>query len=362
MPPITWRNVDAPTATGSARILEAAGRSVNKGLGQLGGLVKEHERVLESNRLNETRRATDSVLAQIAGLDLEGVNAAVKDGSFSADNLPLNVDQKAIDLALNARPNQIADQLAKTSTYATAQRNRDEAPLRQEAQNALAQGDYELAAELNQGLYDQSGITRGIAAAKRASVNQQRADANYFEQQAFRQNEPARQEAAATLAHERELAQIQLAADLEENKQVKTGTPQQESADILAQQKRIANIAPNEQFVADTLGSAGGLDAQNLVKDGIAALEAKYKRKLTAAEWSQVGDTLESGGGGKDNVFFGQDRYIAPKDGIAKAEELLKGDSAATISRIKRKGAKNTKAQADLDAKLKQLSSLNNIR
>lgn len=358
MPPITWRNVDAPTATGASRILENAGKSMNKGLGVLGGMVSEYENMQSANIANQNKINTDSVLSQIAGLgDLDSVKAAQKDGLFAAENLPVGVDQKAIDSALTARPDVLANQFAKENANAKAALSREEAPLRAELNNLIGSGNLKEAEKLlaQGGIQDTSGFSQAIAGARRGARNEFRREEEYQMAKDAAANAPYNKISAlqteADIAKTNINAQSQL-AELPVDKAVTLKQQSVSQGDALGGLKA---AFPNKTWY-DSSTDSGGTEGVDRVRDFVSAIEADTKQVVPGYIIEEVTKQIQAESGGEDNATFSFDKSFNPE----RFEELLKARlgqaSQSKSNKVKRGAIKRDQVTANLASEIDKVN------
>ena len=76
MPPITWKNIDAPNLNGSAYGLQLAGQNFNQATEGLNRLFNEQQKITESNWDNQAQINTQDAIARLKGLaSLQDLNA-----------------------------------------------------------------------------------------------------------------------------------------------------------------------------------------------------------------------------------------------------------------------------------------------
>lgn len=176
--PITWKNVNGNTGhRDAAAILDGAGRSLNKGLDSLGGILNEAQTIQEDNYQNERSNNTQAYLDKLASFgDVGELQAAQSDGSLDTflAGLGNNIDKNQVRGAADTRLNALRSAESTTREYELSKLRADNAPLLEQIEAANARGNTQLRDSLiasNADTLDKLGIrgdliAQGIAADK----------------------------------------------------------------------------------------------------------------------------------------------------------------------------------------------------
>ena len=322
--PITWRNVNAPTATGASRILDSAGRSFNKGLGQLTGLADEFTNIGNRNQANTNRRNTDDALAGINQLgSLDQLEAARQSGQFDPTNLPAGVDAKAVRNALADRGNVIDDTLSKENAFANRQIGRDEQAGQLQFDQLLQEGNYSGASELAKTFNNPaSGLSR-IEQAKQGDTNRFRQERDYRENRLDKQNAPIREANLLQLNHENRIAEIKYQQSLLSTPKVLSDSDN--TSAIGGHLNRLTNseTGASNDVTFDSATHSAGAEGRAAISKGIAALEQKYGYKVPEDQVGALVDRTLQQFTGKDNTFFRDDNSFNPKQMLAELDVYM---------------------------------------
>jgi len=352
MPPITWRNVAAPTAQGASRILEAAGKSFNRGAAGLTGLVNQVGDVNSANIANQNAINTQSALSQIAGLDLAGVTAAQESGLFGAGNLPIGVDQQAIDKAFTARPNVIADQLAKTNANQVAAQNRAEAGPKVELQNLISSGDLAGAqALLDTGVVqNESPFNKAIAGSQASTVAAQRKEAEFQRQEQARIDAPAAKVASLQTEAAIASADVNLQQQLAELPVDKAVTTKQQGISQGDAFNSLRAFAPNKTFY-DSQGDSGGTELIDRISEGVKTIE-DGGQEVPGYILDEVTKLIQAESGGEQGAWFSFDRSVDADRYIELVKARLSQSKVSDDNKIKRAAARRGNIATNLQSEI----------
>jgi hypothetical protein len=329
--PITWRNVDAPTATGASRILDSAGRSFNKGIGGLTDLANQVTRTRTANQNNQNRINTDSALAGIGQLgSFDQLEAARQSGQFDPANLPEGTDLKAVRNALSNRGNVIDDTLNKEFQFDQRATKRDEFDTRTQMEGLIAKGDYAGAQALNAQLQNQAPGATAIKGGQRSALLQQRADTKFREDRQFQQGTELRQANAIQAQHDSDKALLDYKNSLVTAPKETVGA--EGSKQNIEHVKRLGVAAPNQPWFGGIVPfgnegkDAGGKEGMALVNKGVAALQTKYGRNVPSEVLGQIIDQTIGGMAGSNDTLIGMDNSYSPDDILNQVEDYMKAN------------------------------------
>ena len=326
MPPITWKNVNAPTALGASKILEAAGKSMNLGLGQLGGLSKQIGATQTANQVNQNRINTEAALSGISGIqDLDALAAAKEAGTYGRDVLPAGTDMAAVSKAMQNQNVVIDDRLSKQFAAANRATTRTEQPIRQEAINQLAAGNIPAvqAAVASGDLGDTSGLSTGIASYKKQQAEQQRAAEDRLNKQMVAANAPhvdlikAQQEA--------DIAKTAISAKtMTEALPVNApDTPEELALSKGAGLEDLQKRVPKAPWNVTATDSGGAWLVDTLRKELIPKLEEEEDIGVIPESVIMEANKLVSVGGGEDDELFSMDKSVNPQEYIKILRQLM---------------------------------------
>ncbi|NQY56984.1 MAG: hypothetical protein HRT86_10980 [Ilumatobacteraceae bacterium] len=356
--PITWRNVDAPTATGASRILDSAGRSFDKGIGSLSNLANQITNIRTSNQRNDNRINTENALSGIAGLDtFAGLDQARQSGQF--ENLPQGTDLKAVRQALANRGNVIDDTLNKEFQFDQRVTKRDEFGRRQELEGLIAQGDFAGAEAVNATLGNQATGANAIAGAQRSNLLQQRADTKYREDRQFQQGTEQRQANALQAQFDNDKALIDHQNRLINAPKETTGA--KGSTQTLGHLDRLETAVPNETVFGNILpfgdagSDSGGAPGRALVAKGIRALEKEFGRQVPAEFTGIAVDNVLGSLTGEDDTIGATDNSYSPDDVIAEIRSYMEQNTKADAS-IRNRASELEKNRQQLNTNLDRIN------
>lgn len=122
---ITWRSVQAESQRDALLGQAQALQNIQQGIGGLGGLFKEQQDRLATERLNEEQAALDNVLNRISGINtVEGLDAA-RENQLIANSGLTDKQQLEARNALNTQTSGLLNRLNARNTFDTAQANRE---------------------------------------------------------------------------------------------------------------------------------------------------------------------------------------------------------------------------------------------
>lgn len=181
--PITWRNVNGPSPAEASRPLELARQTLVGSLDAVGGILANQERVQNRNMLALDEAAKQSYLDQLAGAKTPEELAALQaSGALDAARQGLSVQARAaIRGADEARNTALRQGVTAANTFNDSERDRTEAPIRDQIASLTAAGDHAGAKALldRHNLRNEAALYTGVTAGERAKVVQGREDATY---------------------------------------------------------------------------------------------------------------------------------------------------------------------------------------
>lgn len=357
MPPITWRNVNAPSAQGASKILAQAGKSANQGISQLTGLANQVGDVQAANQLNQNRINTEAALGGISGLGTQSVlDAARQSGQYSPEQLAPGVDQTAVRKALQNQDVVIGDRLNKEFQRGQQQQARTDFGVNQDIANAVASNNLPLANKLISGDNAPANIATG-----QNLINRQQAS-NVAAQRAAdeRQNEIVRQENAPLVEQvnlqnvaDKAKEDVKLQTALDKLPVDKPVTAKQQAVTPESAIKNIRNTFQNKTWW-DSATDSGGTELVDRITTGISGIETTFGKPVPGYIMDEVTKQIGAESSGEQGAWFNWDKSANSNRYLELIKARMRQAGQSDENRIKRganqRDAINAKLQLDLDA------------
>jgi hypothetical protein len=359
MPPITWKNVNAPSSQGASRILEAAGRSANTGVNQLTGLAREMGNINTANQNNQNAINTESVLGQIAGLNSVGqVDAAVNAGTFNPDNLVAGVDKTAVRKALANQPVIIDDRLSKEFAASNRQQLRNDAPVSRELNNLIAANNLTGAQEVlnsESAPANTAPFSTGIRkqAASNLAVSRAEEDRRLAIQREL--NAPITAQINAQSDLDKEISAINEENALANLPVDKPITAKQQAITPESAIKDLRNKFSNKTWF-DTASDSGGQELITRVTDGISTIEKDLGKKVPGYIMDEVNKQIEAESGGEQGAWFSWDKSANSNRYLDLVRTRMQQAGVSDANRIKRGAVKRGTAKSRLQSELERIN------
>lgn len=119
MPPITWRNVAAPSLNSSSEALVRSSDLLHKGVNTINNVLATQQKVDNANWENDKVRNTQAIMDQIRSMDLATAEAAQQNGWLGSQigNMGAQVDREALFSALQNRDNVLRQEYTEKANH-----------------------------------------------------------------------------------------------------------------------------------------------------------------------------------------------------------------------------------------------------
>lgn len=145
MPPITWKNIEAPSVADASRALAFAGQSLNTGFenlkSSLGDYQTGQEKIWKQQDADFTQRQLAKLYAAKTPEELAALQASGELQQIAAPN-GARADMAVLNKAMDERPALLQTRAMDTFKFNDAVRTNKDAPLLAQAQAALLKKDF----------------------------------------------------------------------------------------------------------------------------------------------------------------------------------------------------------------------------
>jgi hypothetical protein len=161
MPPITWKNIEAPSVADASRAMYFAGQNLNAGFDTLKSALGEYQTGQDKLWKQQDSQATQGLLTQLYGADsVDKFNALQASGALDqavAAN-GARIDQAAINKARDGRLGLLQTRAGEEAAYSRGLVERNEVPIQAEISKAIVAGDFVKAKDLTNNLSQASQV------------------------------------------------------------------------------------------------------------------------------------------------------------------------------------------------------------